>query len=302
MERNIYIIMKRFIISLLAASFLCAPVFAEERSLNLGTLAYLGTTEAKFQEGLDALKDEAFIVNDEFINQLVKNRRVIHFYDSLMSLMMNLKSGRLDEIMLPGAVAKYVISNVQAHEIEFTTDILSSGISFGFNANNQELKQEIDTVINAMREDGTLQILEKKYITDYDSKTRYESIIPQTFKDAPEIRVAVTGDMPPIDMFASDGRPAGYNTAVLAEIGKRLRKNIKLINVTSAARSEALSSGRADIVFWYRSSKSEIKGYDVFSKLFNDVNEGVILSVPYFYWKREDILIMKAKKSFLGLF
>ncbi|MBR0203104.1 MAG: hypothetical protein IJQ56_01925, partial [Synergistaceae bacterium] len=60
--------MKRFIISLLAASFLCAPVFAEEHSLNLGTLAYLGTTEAKFQEGLDALKDEAFIVNDEFIN------------------------------------------------------------------------------------------------------------------------------------------------------------------------------------------------------------------------------------------
>lgn len=294
--------MRRFIISILAALFFCVPVFAEEASLNLGTLAYLGTTEAKFQEGLDALRNDSLAIEDEFINQLKKTRRVIHFHDSLMSLLMNLKSGRLDEIMLPGTVARYVIDSAKSHEIKFTTNVLSSGISFGFRADNQALKQEIDSVINAMRDDGTLQSLEEKYITKHDSKTRYESIIPEKFKDAPEIRVAVTGDMPPIDMFASDGRPTGYNTAVLAEIGRRLKVNIRLINITSAARSEALSSGRADIVFWYRSSKSEINGYDVFSKLFNDVNEGVILSVPYFYWKREDILIMKAKKSFLGLF
>ncbi len=297
--------MKRFIIAVLAASFLCMPVFtfaAEKESLNLGTLSYLGTTEAKFQEGLDALRNESSVVDDEFLNQLAKTRRVIHFHDSLMSLLMNLKSGRLDEIILPGAVAKYVIGSAKSHEVEFSTNILSSGISFGFRSDNQELKQEIDSMINAMREDGTLQVLERKYITNYDSKARYPSIIPEKFKDAPEIRVAVTGDMPPIDMFASDGRPAGYNTAVLAEIGRRLKKNIRLINVTSAARSETLSSGRADIVFWYRSSKSDIKGYDVFSKLFNDVNDGVILSVPYFYWKREDVLVIKAKKSFLGLF
>ena len=294
--------MKRFIIYILAALFFCAPVFAEEPDLRLGTLSYLGTTEEKFQEGLDALRHESFAADDEFISELTKTRRVIYFYDSLMSLLMNLKSGRLDEIMLPGIVARYVMGNARSHEVELTTDILSSGISFGFKADNQALKQEIDSVINAMKEDGTLSMLEKKYITDYNSKTRYASITPQTFEDAPEIRVAVTGDMPPIDMFASDGQPAGYNTAVLAEIGKRLGKNIKLIKITSAARSEALSSGRADIVFWYRSSKSEINGNDLFSKLFNDVNDGVILSVPYYYWQREDILTTKTKKSFFGLF
>ena len=290
--------MRKIIISLLAVVLFCTQALAGE--LKIGTLTYLGTTESEFQEGLDSFRQGTVSADDEFISQLKDTRHVIKFYDSLMALLMSLKSGRLDEIMLPETTAIYIINNNKLHEVKFTTKFLSSKISFGFREDNTALRKEFDDAINSMKADGTLEALEEKYIRG-SGNYRVKSIIPDKFENAETIKVAVTGDMPHVDMFAGDGRPAGYNTAVLAEIGRRLGKNI-LINTDSAGRSAALSSGKADVVFWYRSSQSEIGGDDLFDSLFNDVPEGVILSVPYFNWKRENILIMKAKSSFLGLF
>ena len=61
-------------------------------------------------------------------------------------------------------------------------------------------------------------------------------------------------DVPPIDYIDPSGTPAGFNTAVLSEMGRRLGKNIELVQVySSIRRSLALSSGTADAAFWTRS-------------------------------------------------
>ena len=72
--------------------------------------------------------------------------------------------------------------------------------------------------------------------------------------------------------------PAGYNVAVLSEIGKRLRINISLVNVEAGARTAALVSGRADVVFWYEVNKN--------SNFQPDVPDDVILSEPYLEWNQ----------------
>ena len=71
---------------------------------------------------------------------------------------------------------------------------------------------------------------------------------------AETIKVAITGLMPPIDYIAPDGTPAGFNTAVLAEISKRIGKNIELVQVNSLGRATALASGTVDVVFWTRAN------------------------------------------------
>ncbi|MBQ7267295.1 MAG: hypothetical protein IJR11_02890, partial [Synergistaceae bacterium] len=111
-----------------------------------------------------------------------------------------------------------------------------------------------------------------------------------------------TGDMPPIDMFAGDGKPAGYNTAILAEIGKRLKKNIRLLSIEAAARNSALISGRADVVFWYRTVKIEIGDAEIDNSVFIDAPDEIILSEPYYSWNREFILKMSDRTGFWGLF
>ena len=70
--------------------------------------------------------------------------------------------------------------------------------------------------------------------------------------------------------------PAGYNAAVLAEIGRRLKVNIYTVNVSTGARTAALVSGRVDVVFWYEVDRS------LESQL--DAPENIILSSPYYEW------------------
>lgn len=61
-----------------------------------------------------------------------------------------------------------------------------------------------------------------------------------------------------MDYVAEDGSFAGFNTAILAEIGKRLEKNIDLVQVDSVGRALALAQGNVDAVFWTRAESEGI--------------------------------------------
>ncbi len=299
---------------------LCSSVMAAARNdknaVDSGILTYLGTTEAEFQEGLDDLRKaltplmteesarqewEDYDLLEGFLSELVRNRRVVHFYDSLMTMLLALRSGQIDEIVLPEAVVMYLTANNPTeYEILFSLNMMPSTISFGFKRGNTALQKEFNDAIKAMKKDGTLMTLENNYITQLGAGEP-ERVKFQEFKGAKTIRVAVTGDLPPIDYIAADGRPTGYNTAILSEIGKRLKKNIRFISVDAGGRSAALASERADVVFWYRNTEGlktprklrnkNLKGVMVDSSL-----EGVILSEPYYSWDT-DLVVGKAEKS-----
>lgn len=277
---------------------------------HVGVLTYLGTTEEEFQRGLDDLRRalNPFISADGnfpegeasefdefqgFLSSLVTQRRLVHFYDSLLSMQMALRAGKLNEISLPECVGLFLIDRDPRYEILFSLNMEPSTISFGFRREDTALQKEFNGVIAAMKKDGTLARLEKEHILDLGSREP-EPAKFQSFKDAPVIRVAVTGDMPPIDLIAANGKPAGYNTAVLSEIGRRLKKNIRLISVDTGGRSAALASQRADVVFWYRSTEGikmpqKLKGNPL-KDVMKDSLEGVILSAPYYEWETDLII------------
>ena len=309
--------MKKILCAVLAVMVMCGAVYAAEKAknpkpeqvINEGALTWLGTTEAEFQQGLDDLRKAlAPLVkeseNDEwmqedglqgFLLEIVKTRRVIHFFESLLSMQMALRSGRIDEIVLPEAVGMYLLSNNSDYDIQFSLNMMPSTISFGFKAGNTTLQKDFNRAIAAMKKDGTLAKLERDYITDLGAE-QPERAEFQTFKGAQTIKAAVTGDLPPIDYIGADGLPAGYNTAILAEIGKRLKRNIRLISVDAGGRSAALSSERADVVFWYRNTEGMKTPKKIKAKGFmKDKAEGVILSDPYYEWDT-DLVIGRVQK------
>ncbi len=292
-----------------SVSYAAAPNKKEE-VVYAGVLTYLGTTEQEFQEGLDDLRkavaplipqDEGGWADDDrleaFVGSLVKTRRVIKFFDSLLAMQMALRSRKIDEIALPEAVGLYLTTQNPNYDILFSLNMEPSTISFGFKRGNTALQKEFDTAINAMKKDGTLARLEREYITEMGA-SEPDRVKFQEFKGAKTIKVAVTGDMPPIDFIAADGTPAGYNTAVMSEIGKRLKKNIRLISVDTGGRSAALASERADVVFWYRNTEglktpAKMRGKNL-GGVMKDTLEGVILSVPYYEWDT-DLIIGRSK-------
>ena len=279
-----------------------------ERVFNTGILGYHGITEQAFQSGFDNFRDfvissddKSSVSQDTFIKSFVKEKRVFHFYDSLMALMMDLKAGKIDEMILPESVGSYLISKNAFYKNAFSTAILTSNVCFGFKESDTALKENFDKVINEMDSDGTLDKFEDKYI-ETSADRDPEPTRPIKIDDAEELKIVVTGDMPPIDMFAGDGKRTGYNTAVLSEIGKRLKKNITFVNTDAGGRSAALFSGRADVVFWYRAVQSNIEDADPLENIFSDAPEGVILSIPYYSWNNEIVIRMNEKHGLLGLF
>ena len=297
-----------FCVLALTVSVCFAADKAKPEVVNAGVLTWLGTTEEEFQAGLDDLRkavsplvpttdDPDWFGEDMlegFILDLVKTRRRIKFYDSLMTMQMALRSAMVDEIILPEAVGMYLVRNNPKYDIYFSLNMMPSTIAFGFRAGNVELQKEFNSAIAAMKKDGTLAKLERQFITELAGEP--EVVKFTEFKGAQTIRAAVTGDLPPIDFIAADGRPAGYNTAILAEIGRRLKKNVRLISVDSGGRSAALASERADVVFWYRNTEGikTPKKVKVRGGVIRDTNEGVILSSPYYEWD-VDLVIGIAK-------
>ncbi len=290
-----------------------AVLSAQEETTNAGVLTYLGTTEAEFQEGLDDLRkavapllpenegswlgEDAGDMLESFMLSLVKTRRVIHFYDSLLEMQMALKADRVDEIALPESVGLHLIKNNPDYEILFSLNMMPSTISFGFKQDNKALQQEFNKALLSMKKDGTLKKLAEKYIYESNSEG-LEHVKFDEFKGAPIITAAVTGDLPPIDFIGADGTPAGYNTAILSEIGRRLHKNISLVSVNAGSRSAALVSGRVDVVFWYRNTEgikapAKTNGKNL-KDVMKDLSQEIILSEPYFEWD-VDLIISKAR-------
>ena len=112
------------------------------------------------------------------------------------------------------------------------------------------LKNDLNKAIKAMATDGTLANLSKQYIIELKEGAEPPAVPITQIEGADTIKVAVTGDLPPFDLVLADGTPAGFSTAVLAEISKRINKNIELVSVDSASRAAILSSKGADVVFW----------------------------------------------------
>ena len=191
-------------------------------------------------------------------------------------MQMALSAGEISQMVLPEAAANYLLS--QNPEYEATLTLRSKeayGLSFGFREDSRELRDKFNEALGTLKGNWRLATLEGSYIASSGAGELKPAKF-ETFEGKGTLRVAVTGDLPPIDFMAADGTPAGFNTAVLAEIGNALGMNVELISVEAGARTAALASGRADVVFWYEvNSAAESQP---------DVPNGVILSEPYYEW------------------
>ena len=274
--------MKKFLLACLIVVLFVAGAFAAEKKI--GQLSRLNVTAEEFLE--QTLKDvsskklRVFFSGEPFEPKPV-------FYDSLISLQLALNAGEVDFIMLPEAVGEYVLNVSNKYEISSIVRTPPASLSFGFNkSDDPTMRNRFNEALLSMKADGTLSILIDKYIAEPGTDDPEPVKFGQYDNIETKIKVAVTGDLPPIDFIAPNGTPAGFNTAVLAEIGKRLKINIELVNIDSNARAAALAAKRVDVVFWFSHYKDLEKQFDV--------PDNVALSESYYSWN-EDLLIQLAK-------
>ena len=196
-------------------------------------------------------------------------KNTITYYDTLDALLMALNAGDINNIEIYQSVARYLCATndnlmlgpgFDADKASETfadlvqRSLTGNDFAFMMMESNSALRDEFSTAIADMKADGTLERLVKKQIDDLIDGGEIKAVELPRFDGAETVKVAVTGALPPMDYVAADGTPAGFNTAVLAEIGQRTGKNIEIVVVDSLGRAAALASGTVDAVFWTRTS------------------------------------------------
>ena len=262
------------------------PAPAEEPMvLKIGVLTMLGTTEEELVSYFDTvgLATQALtqagkasgVMAEKNGQEMPENIPTeVIFYDSLDAMLMALNAGDINTMSIYNATADYLVANndklvkgltydYDPNGNDFSTTmlrgLLSNSFSFMMMEGREDLRDAFSEAITAMQDDGTLDRFIKEQMRAVVDGKQIEAIEMPVIEGAETIKVAITGSLPPMDYVAADGTAAGYNTAVLAEISRRIGKNIELVVVDSVGRAAALASGTVDAVFWTRTSDSGSK-------------------------------------------
>lgn len=316
--------MKKLLSLMLAVTLLLTAASALAAPLKVGELTYLNSNSASRTELLDKVRE---IAVQNGAGELFGNAEALEMveFDNLNAMQMALDAGQIDAMVLYSTVGDYLSAVTGNYNVAFPTrsagtgepiDITSPvlaltfyitdammGTDFSFMMLEKDtaLRDEFDKAITDMLADGTLAELSM----GLRGGTELEAVEMPVIEGAETIKVAVTGDLPPFDFTDASGKPAGYNTAILAEISKRINKNIKLESIDSASRAIALTSGNVDAVFWARVGSANPEAIGINTEVFpeemkellstvsatgesvrdttGDIPEGMILTVPYLH-------------------
>ncbi len=258
---------------MLALTAMSVPALAEGTIKRIGVLKPLNMSEAEFVaiqklrcEAGEMMNEEGVAVAEHpYYDGMIDENPEIIYFDTLNSMVMALEAGQVDAIDLNRSTAEYLCANndglaiLMDYDVEEPTvltdfvynSLLNCDYALMLTKDNQALADELSDAVIAMEDDGTLAKLADTYISGAINGEIPDAETP-VIEGAETIRVAVTGDLPPMDYVSADGEPVGFNEAVLAELSTRVGKNFELVDITADARPVALASGLVDVVFWSR--------------------------------------------------
>ena len=255
------------LVALLALSTMGLPALAGDQG-ELGRLTKLNVDEDTLTQA----------IMESYFDKVPFSR--YRFFDNLNSMIGALVSGRITGMALDEFTAEYLLSRTEEYAIYNPPETVPS-----YNLNFSMLLREADVAlcdriseaIEAMKADGTLDALKKQYIDEVIAGAEPEAVVPEVFEGGETLKVAVTGDRPPMDYFSDAGEPIGFNTALVSEVGRRLGMNVEFVSIDTAARALALESGMSDVIFWMEAGDfGNWENADV-----EDQPEGTVVSTPF---------------------
>lgn len=256
--------MKKWLL-MLAAAAICAPLAnaepaAKKAALSTAPAAQTAAAEKTKRPDLSFLNGTIGTVggsvwSEEKLTAIMNMRlgtniKKFIYVDSVTSGLSMLKAGRADFMMTSDITAKYLIQRNPG--MKFVPITKNNSLSMLLRASDVTLRDSISAAITKLKASGKLDELHKKWIDDLPvgKEPAMQTVEKTSFPET--VRVGVSGELPPFDYIAADGKPAGYNIAVLAEISKLIGKNIEVVSVNALAKDIALATKKIDVFFWQR--------------------------------------------------
>ncbi|MDR2758108.1 MAG: transporter substrate-binding domain-containing protein [Spirochaetaceae bacterium] len=178
----------------------------------------------------------------------------VRAFSSSTDLVIALKTKRVDAMLTTVETSRFLIS------ADMKLDIISltqpgNGLRMILRDTDTALLEELNSGIKALKAEGTLDKLYDRYITNVtaDRLAAAPAQLP-LIEGTQTILVGINGDLPPYDYISADGKPAGFNVALMGELSRALGKNVQFVTIPSDARFSALLSKntrRMDLFFWF---------------------------------------------------
>ena len=102
--------------------------------------------------------------SDNYVNEL-KDVKNIQFNDS-SSTIMNLKSNKVDAVIIDKPVAEKILKNVNGCKILENVNIKTSEMGIAVNKNNKELLNDLNKALTELKNNGKLKELNVKYFSN----------------------------------------------------------------------------------------------------------------------------------------
>jgi polar amino acid transport system substrate-binding protein len=276
--------MKRFLAIILAGlmllSFAACGEKKNEMVVKMGVLEGSGMEKLRTEEHwahVNEKPNDSSNVTIEFVN-----------YNNLSAALMDLEAGKIVSIALEECTAEYIAARNEKIVVSKTEEReIMTNFSMMTMENNKEVYDILNNAIVEMKADGTLDRLIENELKAYIESDPVAKDLPH-FDGAKTIKIGVTGDVPPMDFIAANGKAAGFNIALLTEIANRAQVNIELVQIETGSRPMALSSGKVDAVFWTKSNICGVCGAEGEEEI-----KGTLITESYFF----DHIASIARKS-----
>lgn len=194
-------------------------------------------------------------------------------FPSMTEALLSLKMKKVDTLLITDSAAAYIASTddtLLAYMDPRLKDFADISLSMLLLSKNAELGQAIDLAIDALRQEGVIDSLAGMLFGGEPPE------VPEAQNTDRELKVGVTGDIPPVDYVDAMGRPSGYNVSLMRFIGEKIGASIAFVPITKAAAASALITGRIDVLFWQEQSlSSEI------TALVGALSDLVFITQPY---------------------
>ena len=253
--------------SLMLLSLVACGEEKDENVIKVGSLDLEGMTDIRTDAHNAHRKEERNVADDTVFENVT--------YDNLSAALMDLESGKIVNLAVETSTAEYIAHRNDKVKV-VKKGVRKTDFSMMMLDSNAEVYNILNDAIKAMKEDGTLESLIENELKAYIESDPVAKDLPH-FDGAKTIKIGVTGDLPPMDYVAANGKAAGFNIALLTEIANRAQVNFELVQIETCARAMALSSGKVDAVFWTKSATCTVCNSTATEKI-----DGTLVTESYF--------------------
>jgi len=166
-------------------------------------------------------------------------------YNNVSDGYLAVKTGKIDAFCYDKATMQYIVA--QNPDLALLPEVIAeNNLVVGANKGNEELRDEVNTVIKKWQSDGTLDEMKKRWLSEDLNPTMPQ--IESAQKPNRTIIVGTSYENPPMNYWDEDQNPTGFDVEFAKRLSKELNAMIEIKTMDWSALIPSLSSNKIDLL------------------------------------------------------